>query len=78
MFSIFSEGMDVASCNMIIRFSKSTSFGSFTQSKGRARSKNSAFYLIIDEIEIDEFKQELNDYIDIEKVDFSMFIVVHF
>ena len=62
--------MDVASCNMIIRFSKSTSFGSFTQSKGRARSTNSVFYMIIDQKEIDEFKEELNDYIDIENVGF--------
>jgi len=53
---------------MIIRFSKSNSFGSFTQSKGRARSKDSIFYMMIDQEELDEFKEEINDYIDIENV----------
>jgi ERCC4-related helicase len=66
--NIIEEGVDIPSCNMIIRFTKPPNFGSYTQSKGRARSLNSVYYLLSDEKIIDEFLGELENFIEIENV----------
>ena len=66
--NLIEEGVDIPSCNMIIRFTKPPNFGSYTQSKGRARSLNSVYYLLSDEKIIDEFLGELENFIEIENV----------
>ena len=53
---------------MVVRFSKPNNFCSFIQSKGRARSNESCFYMIVEENEFEKFTAELNDFIDIEEV----------
>ncbi|KAI3807875.1 hypothetical protein L1987_23811 [Smallanthus sonchifolius] len=45
--SILEEGLDVQSCNLVIRFDLSSTVCSFIQSRGRARMKNSDFLLLI-------------------------------
>ncbi|KAH0713477.1 hypothetical protein KY289_009436 [Solanum tuberosum] len=45
--SILEEGLDVQSCNLVIRFDPSASICSYTQSRGRARIQNSDFLLIV-------------------------------
>ncbi|KAL8233189.1 hypothetical protein R6Q57_002967 [Mikania cordata] len=45
--SILEEGLDVQSCNLVIRFDPSSTVCSFIQSRGRARMRNSDFLLLI-------------------------------
>lgn len=68
--NVIEEGIDVPSCNMVIRFSKPNNFCSFIQSKGRARSNASHYYLIVEEGEVDVFDTELNNFLEIENVTF--------
>ncbi|KVI07498.1 DNA/RNA helicase, DEAD/DEAH box type, N-terminal, partial [Cynara cardunculus var. scolymus] len=45
--SILEEGLDVQSCNLVIRFDLSSTVCSFIQSRGRARMRDSDFLLLI-------------------------------
>ncbi|KAL6980467.1 hypothetical protein U1Q18_022105 [Sarracenia purpurea var. burkii] len=45
--SILEEGLDVQSCNVVIRFDPSATVSSFIQSRGRARMHNSDFLLMV-------------------------------
>ncbi|KAL5106991.1 Endoribonuclease dcr-1 [Taenia crassiceps] len=54
--SVVEEGLDVRSCNVVIKTDKLTNFRSFIQSQGRARAKTSYFVLLTD----DEFECRLN------------------
>ncbi|XP_071711343.1 endoribonuclease Dicer homolog 2-like [Rutidosis leptorrhynchoides] len=45
--SILEEGLDVQSCNLVIRFDLSSTVCSFIQSRGRARMQNSDFLLLL-------------------------------
>ncbi|XP_050208112.1 endoribonuclease Dicer homolog 2 isoform X2 [Mercurialis annua] len=45
--SILEEGLDVQSCNLVVRFDPSTTVSSFIQSRGRARMKNSDYLLMV-------------------------------
>ncbi|KAK6775177.1 hypothetical protein RDI58_026178 [Solanum bulbocastanum] len=45
--SILEEGLDVQSCNLVIRFDPPTTVCSFIQSRGRARMQNSDFLLMV-------------------------------
>lgn len=44
---ILEEGLDVQSCNLVVRFDQSTNVCSFIQSRGRARMEGSEYLLII-------------------------------
>lgn len=45
--SILEEGLDVQSCNVVIRFDPCPNFCSFIQSRGRARSEKSDFLIMV-------------------------------
>ncbi|GLT60476.1 hypothetical protein SLA2020_332400 [Shorea laevis] len=45
--SILEEGLDVQSCNLVIRFDPSATVCSFIQSRGRARTPNSDYLLMV-------------------------------
>ncbi|KAH6801617.1 dicer-like 2 [Perilla frutescens var. frutescens] len=45
--SMLEEGLDVQSCNLVIRFDPSATICSFIQSRGRARMHNSDFVLMV-------------------------------
>ncbi|XP_039686333.1 endoribonuclease Dicer homolog 2 isoform X2 [Medicago truncatula] len=45
--SILEEGLDVQSCNLVIRFDPSPTVCSFVQSRGRARMRNSDYILMV-------------------------------
>ncbi|XP_051121429.1 endoribonuclease Dicer homolog 2 isoform X2 [Andrographis paniculata] len=45
--SLLEEGLDVQSCNLVIRFDASANLCSFIQSRGRARMQNSDFVLMV-------------------------------
>lgn len=45
--SILEEGLDVQSCNLVVRFDPSSTVCSFIQSRGRARKQNSDYVLLV-------------------------------
>ncbi|KAJ1420894.1 Ribonuclease III domain [Sesbania bispinosa] len=45
--SILEEGLDVQSCNLVVRFDPSPTVCSFIQSRGRARMQNSDYILMV-------------------------------
>ena len=74
--AIVEEGLDVPKCNLVFRFNKSPNFSSYMQSKGRARAKKNASYvLLLDESDDKTLKKDLAEYSsydEIEKVSFIM------
>ena len=56
---VVEEGLDIPKCNMVCRFDFPKSFRSYVQSKGRARKKNSCYYILVDREEEVEKTNEL-------------------
>ncbi|KAH9278438.1 Endoribonuclease dcr-1 [Echinococcus granulosus] len=48
--NVVEEGLDVRSCNVVIKADELTNFRSFIQSQGRARAKTSYFVLLTDDV----------------------------
>lgn len=46
--SILEEGLDVQSCNLVIRFDPASNICSFIQSRGRARMQNSDYLMMVE------------------------------
>jgi endoribonuclease Dicer len=65
--NIVEEGVDIPACNMIIRFSKIHNFGSYIQSKGRARSDNSSYYILVDEEQSKDYDKDIVNFLEIEQ-----------
>ncbi|XP_072041964.1 antiviral innate immune response receptor RIG-I-like [Amphiura filiformis] len=47
--SIAQEGLDVASCNVVVRYNHTTDIVGRIQTKGRNRAKDGVYYLVVDE-----------------------------
>jgi|ERR1712150_406245 len=45
---VLEEGMDITTCNLVIRFDEITTFRSYVQSKGRARAKPSQYIVLVE------------------------------
>jgi endoribonuclease Dicer len=72
--AIIEEGLDVAGCNLVIRFNKPPNFSSYMQSKGRARAKEgkALFVILRDESDVDVSMtntEEYKNYEEMEKVE---------
>jgi endoribonuclease Dicer len=70
-------GLDIPQCDLVIRFNKPQNFSSYMQSKGRARAKQNAHYvLFMDESNSDAYNRdrvEYANYEEIEKVCYTLF-----
>lgn len=56
---VVEEGLDIPKCNVVCRFDFPKSFRSYVQSKGRARAKDSSYYILVDREEKMEKECEL-------------------
>ena len=56
---VVEEGLDIPKCNVVYRFDFPKNFCSYVQSKGRARAKDSSYYILVDREEQVEKKTEL-------------------
>ncbi|CAF1126055.1 unnamed protein product [Adineta steineri] len=66
--AVVEEGLDIPKCNLVFRFNKPPNFSSYMQSKGRARAKQNASYvLLIDESDEQKDITDYGTYEDIEK-----------
>ncbi|KAF7489838.1 Endoribonuclease Dicer [Sarcoptes scabiei] len=60
--SVFEEGIDLPACNMIIRFDGNENYRSYIQSRGRARSKQSFFYIFTPKKYLKSTNEQLERY----------------
>jgi endoribonuclease Dicer len=65
--SVLEEGMDLQSCNLVVMFDYPTTFRAYIQSKGRARSKDSDYIVLISSGKADIFLSKRNLYDEIDK-----------
>lgn len=61
---VLEEGIDIQKCNFVIRYDSPKSFPSFIQSKGRARSDESKFIILVPNKTT--FEKTLNEYFNME------------
>ena len=57
--SVVEEGLDIPKCNVVCRFDFPKNFRSYVQSKGRARAKDSRYYMLVDKESELETRDEL-------------------
>jgi len=60
--SVLEEGIDVPSCNLIVRFDKIPSYTSYIQSMGRARKPNALFCALIESANYMKESGDLDTY----------------
>ncbi|XP_068738102.1 endoribonuclease Dicer-like [Montipora capricornis] len=65
--SVVEEGLDIPKCNVVCRFDFPDNVCSYLQSKGRARAKDSIYYIFVDEREKEEKDSELETMQAIER-----------
>nr|XP_022903592.1 endoribonuclease Dicer-like [Onthophagus taurus]XP_022903593.1 endoribonuclease Dicer-like [Onthophagus taurus] len=71
--NVLEEGVDVPMCQLIIKFDEPKDYRAYIQSKGRARHKESYYYIMVEETSLYKYKakyamfqeleQKLNDYL---------------
>ncbi|XP_074663232.1 endoribonuclease Dicer-S-like [Tubulanus polymorphus] len=66
--SVLEEGLDVPKCNLIVRFDLPSTYRAYVQSKGRARSPKSKYYMLVSNELQSTFPKELHIYRGIEKI----------
>ena len=60
--SVVEEGIDVPSCNLVIKFDFPMTYRSYVQSRGRARQKDSKYFLMVehgDKDKVDQYEEFL-------------------
>jgi endoribonuclease Dicer len=55
--SVTEEGFDIPGCNKVISFDTPFSMKAYIQIKGRARKRNSTYYIFTDEVNYTEMKE---------------------
>ncbi|CAD5226751.1 unnamed protein product [Bursaphelenchus xylophilus] len=66
--SVLEEGIDLKSCNCVVRFAPPNSFKSYIQSRGRARAKKAMYAVICPESECRTIKERLDRYNEVENL----------
>ena len=65
--SVLEEGIDLQMCNLVVMYDYPTTFRSYVQSKGRARTKKSNYTVLVPDSKADGFLVKRNQYADIDK-----------
>ena len=68
---VLEEGIDVPSCNLIVRFDRCQTFRSYVQSRGRARCRKAKFVLFSSKVDKDAVLVYFNNWQAAEQVSFS-------
>ncbi|CAF0737673.1 unnamed protein product [Didymodactylos carnosus] len=66
--SSLEELNDLPDCSLVVRFNVPTSYRSYIQSKGKARSQSPHFFMLVEKNEYDEFLKNVNCFKGIEQV----------
>lgn len=62
---VLEEGVDIQTCNYVIRYDSPKHFPSYVQSKGRARCNDSKFIMLVPNLI--KFEKVLSNYVNTEK-----------
>lgn len=63
-------GLDIPECDLVIRFNKPNNFSSYMQSKGRARSRENASYvLFMDQSNVEANQRDRMEYDNYEMIE---------
>lgn len=77
--NVLEEGIDLQMCNTVIKYDHPETFASYQQSKGRARMKDSMYFVMLDHTKREEFLVKYRLYKAIEeelkKVFFWSFLI---
>lgn len=65
--SVLEEGMDLQLCNLVVMYDFPTTFRSYQQSKGRARSRESDYIVLLPADSAEKFLSKRNQYDAIEQ-----------
>ncbi|KAK4023845.1 hypothetical protein OUZ56_009240 [Daphnia magna] len=65
--SVLEEGVDVRACNLVVRFDGIKTYCDYVQSKGRARSPNAFYIIMVPEDKLDDFLDTLSGFHSIEQ-----------
>ena len=66
--SVIEEGLDVRSCNLVIKFDFPQTFRSYVQSKGRARAKPSQYILMMSQTDQIMKRRQYQEFQDVEEL----------
>jgi ERCC4-related helicase len=64
---VLEEGIDIQKCNLVVKFDMPKTYRSYVQSKGRARHRNSKYYILVPHNMEDSFTQKYNSYRETEQ-----------
>lgn len=65
--SVLEEGIDVPSCNFVVRFDPVQTYTSYIQSMGRARKKDAKFYAMLPEKDFFKLSAKLDEFQEVNK-----------
>ncbi|XP_047990748.1 endoribonuclease Dicer [Leguminivora glycinivorella] len=65
--SVIEEGVDIPQCLLVLRFDAPLEYRSYIQSKGRARSADSSFVLLVNSSDRDKFMSKYHSFMQTEK-----------
>ncbi|XP_075227307.1 endoribonuclease Dcr-2 isoform X2 [Lycorma delicatula] len=65
---VLEEGIDVQSCNVVIKFNPPKTARSYIQSKGRARSRDSRYFIMVDSKDVTFSETTYNHYKRLEEL----------
>ena len=67
--SVLEEGLDVPLCNLVVRYDRPVDFRAYVQSRGRARSRINAHYILFTEhSNLKQLIDEVELYHEVEDV----------
>ncbi|CAG2059162.1 unnamed protein product, partial [Timema podura] len=65
--SVLEEGIDISQCNLVVKFDEPKEYRSYIQSKGRARSGNSIYAVMVNSTQYSTFRVKFATYQKTEK-----------
>lgn len=66
--SVLEEGIDIPNCTLVVKFDKPMNYRSYIQSKGRARHKESFYYVQVKDEELRKFCESYETYREVEQI----------
>jgi endoribonuclease Dicer len=59
---VLEEGIDIPECNLVVKFDLPKNYRSYIQSKGRARHRNSKYYIMVPRVRGSTFNTAYGSY----------------
>ncbi|CAI4229108.1 unnamed protein product [Auanema sp. JU1783] len=66
--NVLEEGVDVRTCNLVIKFDRPLDYRAYVQSKGRARKAGANYVVLIEEQELGQVSESIRNFLEIEKI----------